>query len=225
MKDEDLDLSAKAIELNRQQFVGTICHFEGEKIAQWLRVKKLGIPQEGFVDQHAENRWLNPVDQNVEEVMRRHHLVGRAIKVLLGIFKLTDNYSGAVRHFLLQNKVGHIPGNFSIEYTPDNGKIKTEYHDLPKTGEKTLENKLRVEVFKHLKPKTVARRTRKTAERDSRVTSLTKTKKKGTQVERDFGIVAELYPVGTVDDFSKKADTKRVQLIKKARERDKKRYS
>lgn len=178
MKDKDLDLAAKATELNRQQFESAIRYFEGEKIARWLRVKKLGISQDGFIDQRAENRWLNPIDQDADEMFRRHNLVNRAIKVLLDIFKLTDNFSGAVRYLLLQNKIGHIPGNFTIEYTSANRKIRTEYHDLPKTGEKILENKLRSELFKILRPKSVARRDRKNAGRDNREAELARMKRK-----------------------------------------------
>ena len=236
MKNEDLQLGAKATNNNRQHFEGAVAILGEEANVVDIR-SKIGIPAGGFSDDEQLRVWLHPDPwvMDIYAVAERHSQVSHAVKFLLAKLRLTENYSAATKYYLLRNEIGHIPGNFSISVIPGSKRLVQNEDGQLMTGEVRLAAKLKSKIHDAIGNK--LKRVRKNAERDLKSIKIQKEDDK-TKEEYDFATEKKV-PLKTTSAILAgklgenadvplerlgEADRKSGAKLRKAKERAKKRH-
>ena len=229
MKNEDLQLAEKTTNNNRDRFVEALAYHKGKTIAQQLR-SGIGIPLEGFETPKEANAWLRPLGIEMRDISRRHMELGCAARVMLEKLHLTENYYATARYFLLSNRIGHIPGNFSVSIIHGSRRL-TMTEDAPlMTEENKLLGKLKKEIHKVMGNKN--RRTRKNAKKSAKELDLHNQKGVLNGVDSDTGLRRAMIKTDrdiaaymNTDDLlaSTKKEKKEINAIKQNRFRAKKR--
>ncbi len=168
----------------------------------------------------------------MRDIAHRHIELGCAARVMLEKLHLTENYYATARYFLLSNRVGHIPGNFSVSVTPGSRRL-TMTEDAPlMTEENKLLGKLKKEIHKVMGSKN--RRTRKNAKESAKELDLHNQKGVLNGVDSDTGLRRAMIQTDrdiaaymNTDDLSasEEKEKKEINAIKQNRFRAKKRTS